>query len=824
MRLISKLYLIIFVWLLSYSFSEADMAIVTVKANIRNGPGKGYKVIHVLSKNSVVQISEKSKQWYKILASGKGGWIYHKLVKKLDKTDLYKDTVILRSGDKITGKINKEVPRIILIDINDNKKVIKRYLASELIYKHPSGLLKSVTIDDKPPFFISISNNIKKLHLYVFLIIFLSSIVLMISIYVIKRKKWESKIRPSEKKRKKPRFLNRINLTFDILINELEKAVNKIKYCDLKEINDHLNILKDTYKSPLLVTVLGEFSSGKSSFINALLKDKLLAMKIRPTTATITLLHYGHKKNLEIHYNNGKMVNRDISNLHKLTVENFVKEANILDDIYYVRAEIENDFLNIIDMADTPGFNSNLERHSEITANFISHSDVIFWIFDANQLEKKSTFELIEKHCRNYRPIGIINKIDQLDTDSDDPEESPERIVNELSRKLDNHVEKVFPVSSKHALSEDEGLYKSSGIQNILTYFDKNIIPNATITKKKMTFIKLAQIACDLDEARSAIVKKVKSFDNKTQQFNKESKELEARQTNFNKSVENYNRDISNSDITAADMLANIKIYLIGRKVPETITIIVNKMSTRNKELESDNSRLEEWINNIEEKRATIDAEFEVLNKRWEEYDNKLLGLKRVFDDFVGSVTDERKKFNKDSDVWDKKCSKFNKDIEAYNEFLNKTNKNWERFSNSFTDFLNNSLAIKINEEIAVLKKDIDRLSKNEDELKNEMAVYNKMKKDLNIFDNNIFEIFQAMHTLYVDLQATKSENVFTDFEEMISQFKKYEEKEKVFSGKSLYSRSNIKKIIHLDREKTFGSGNQYGQLELEGKVAPKLK
>src|SRR5262249_32035161 len=42
-----------------------------------------------------------------------------------------------------------------------------------------------------------------------------------------------------------------------------------------------------------LLVIAGEFNSGKSSFINALLGDKVVPEGVTPTTDRITLLRYG---------------------------------------------------------------------------------------------------------------------------------------------------------------------------------------------------------------------------------------------------------------------------------------------------------------------------------------------------------------------------------------------------------------------------------------------------------------------------------------------------------------------------------------------------
>ena len=44
-----------------------------------------------------------------------------------------------------------------------------------------------------------------------------------------------------------------------------------------------------------MLVVVGEFNSGKSAFINALLGDEVLQEGVTPTTATVTLLRYGER-------------------------------------------------------------------------------------------------------------------------------------------------------------------------------------------------------------------------------------------------------------------------------------------------------------------------------------------------------------------------------------------------------------------------------------------------------------------------------------------------------------------------------------------------
>lgn len=60
----------------------------------------------------------------------------------------------------------------------------------------------------------------------------------------------------------------------------------------------HGRLKKENY----LVTAAGGFSSGKSTFFNALMGEAILPAENRPTTSAITLLKHGHQKKATINY------------------------------------------------------------------------------------------------------------------------------------------------------------------------------------------------------------------------------------------------------------------------------------------------------------------------------------------------------------------------------------------------------------------------------------------------------------------------------------------------------------------------------------------
>lgn len=61
-----------------------------------------------------------------------------------------------------------------------------------------------------------------------------------------------------------------------------------------------------------MVLVMGEFSTGKSTFINTLLGADVLTTAQIPTTAVISLLSYGETPAVKLHHQDGSVTDYDL--------------------------------------------------------------------------------------------------------------------------------------------------------------------------------------------------------------------------------------------------------------------------------------------------------------------------------------------------------------------------------------------------------------------------------------------------------------------------------------------------------------------------------
>ncbi len=183
-----------------------------------------------------------------------------------------------------------------------------------------------------------------------------------------------------------------------------------------------LDVAQDLRDMFFLVVVIGEFNAGKSTFINALLGDDLLAMGITPTTEAIHVIRYGDSVN---------------------------RKPNIREDGIYEWTH-PNTGAPGVSLVDTPGTGSVFQKHEKTAKAFLHRSDLVIFVISAKRALAE-TERLYLELARDYgkKIILVVNQIDLLNP--------PER--QEVRRFVERQVEELldlkpllFMVSAKAAL------------------------------------------------------------------------------------------------------------------------------------------------------------------------------------------------------------------------------------------------------------------------------------------------------------------------------------------------------------------------------------
>lgn len=173
-----------------------------------------------------------------------------------------------------------------------------------------------------------------------------------------------------------------------------------------------------------LLVIAGEFNSGKSTFINALLGERLLPEGVTPTTDRIHVLTYGEPAERE--------------------VEEFIVERSL-------PAEVLRD----IRIVDTPGTNAVIRRHEELTDEFVPRSDLVLFVTSADRPFTESEREFLEK-IREWgkKIVLVVNKVDVLESAAD--REEVRQFVRENGTKLLGVQPELFLVAARQALRSRE--------------------------------------------------------------------------------------------------------------------------------------------------------------------------------------------------------------------------------------------------------------------------------------------------------------------------------------------------------------------------------
>ena len=194
----------------------------------------------------------------------------------------------------------------------------------------------------------------------------------------------------------------------------------------------------------LNISVIGEFSTGKSTFINALLRCNLLEeCSLQGTTTAVTVLEYAPDYSIEVEYNFVTPINPleppcppteyDSFEQFKKAVAEYAATADA-EDIETVSATLPAEILNSgVRILDTPGTNSEQAWHSEATIRALHDiSDLSVIVVDATKPMPATFIDFIKEHLSDIlnRCVFLLTKYDRIE------EKDRKRLFQFMNAKL----------------------------------------------------------------------------------------------------------------------------------------------------------------------------------------------------------------------------------------------------------------------------------------------------------------------------------------------------------------------------------------------------
>ena len=267
-----------------------------------------------------------------------------------------------------------------------------------------------------------------------------------------------TQIKLKEFEQKKQNVLSSLEIILTIAEElKVDKVANQLK-----------ETMKQLHKEKFMLSVVGEFSRGKSTFINALLGQQVLPTRTKPTTAFINKIQYGADKRYSIVYRDKRILPKQLteeqfSTLYAPTepdeddreeVRDYRETMKQFDEIKWAEIYFPNAYCKEgIEIYDTPGVNDPNPNREEITFTFIPKSDAVIMLLSATTPLAQSEMDFLKNRIYGSdisKVFFVVNFKDRLKSESD--EQKMVEYIRQHLRDIEPNP-RVYLVSSKDALT-----------------------------------------------------------------------------------------------------------------------------------------------------------------------------------------------------------------------------------------------------------------------------------------------------------------------------------------------------------------------------------
>jgi len=309
------------------------------------------------------------------------------------------------------------------------------------------------------------------------------------------------------------------------ILNDIIEILDKTGICQnhIAKIVEMQNKLK---KRELIISVIGQFKRGKSTFINAILNKEILPVGIVPITSVVTKIQYGGNPRSSVLFENGSKEEIPSDSLVQYISEqeNPNNQKKVLFVNLYLPCDLLKDGLVIVD---TPGVGSVHQHNTETAYSFVKESDAVVFMLSVdspiNEIEREFLFTAKKYASKFYFAVNKIDTISQLEL------EAYLRYCNEfLCKTMEVESLDLFPISAR----------KTAGIEEILKAIRQDARTSRDDILVKSVGIKLGDT---LNEALSQIRLYQSALSMPFKNLEDKRKELDDRL----ESLKNITKDIS---------------------------------------------------------------------------------------------------------------------------------------------------------------------------------------------------------------------------------------------------------------------------------------
>ncbi len=332
---------------------------------------------------------------------------------------------------------------------------------------------------------------------------------------------------------------------------------------------------KKLHENKFQVAVMGQLKRGKSSFVNALLRNpKLMPTGLIPVSSAIVSVQHGEKEQITVYFKNGQ------NQIHPLeTIAEFcTEEQNPGNEknVSRIMVEYQSDWLKDgVIIVDTPGEGSVNAYHDEIVYEFIPKADAILYVFTAELPICRGEFDLLKRISEEgtERIFFVMNKVDAVNHDpvtGDSAEDQLRRgveyninVIREFGKFSKLTPDAVFCISSKFALESlisNTPISNASGFPRLETelrkYLEKQRGAEAIRSGMRAAAGELGQFTNQMQTEKSALNRQLKDLTSEKIRWVEEKEKL---RKNLDRECQLFLRSMELCEPQFAGLCAEIK-------------------------------------------------------------------------------------------------------------------------------------------------------------------------------------------------------------------------------------------------------------------------
>jgi GTPase SAR1 family protein len=245
-----------------------------------------------------------------------------------------------------------------------------------------------------------------------------------------------------------------------------------------RETVETLQTLSRSLADPLLFVVVGEVKAGKSSLLNAVFGQEFCKVDVLPATDRIYVFKYGETEH-------DVAVSEDLTERYRPIP--FLKNFNIVD---------------------TPGTNTIVASHHEITTSYVPLADLIVFVFSVANPWAASAWEFLRLLGNRWKK-NIVFVLQQADLRSPEEVDVIIKHLNQTILQILGSSRPIFAVAAKKALQAklksnppEEKLWQESNFAALEKWISETVTQSEQRGGKLRSTAQTAQVVANSIQVR----------------------------------------------------------------------------------------------------------------------------------------------------------------------------------------------------------------------------------------------------------------------------------------------------------------------------------